>query len=63
MYKILRGWQRCLVINLTTRVDYKDEGFEGSKELLTLAHEIEQLVTVDEIGKKCTMHLRSIDGK
>ena len=52
-----------LVIAYGVRVDYRGEGFDGSKELLTLAHKIEELKTVDESGKKCTMHLRSINGK
>ena len=52
-----------LVIAYGLRVDYRGEGFEGSKELLALAHKIEELKTVDETGKKCTMHLRSVDGR
>lgn len=52
-----------VVIAYGLRVDYMGEGFDASKELLTLAHEIEELKTVDETGKKCTMHLRSINGK
>lgn len=50
------------VIAYGLRVDYRGEGFEGSKELLTLAHKIEELKTVDETGKKCTMHLRKVNG-
>lgn len=52
-----------VVIAYGLRVDYMGEGFEASKELLTLAHEIEELKTVDKTGKKCTMHLRSVDGE
>lgn len=51
-----------VVIAYGLRVDYMGEGFEASKELMTLAHEIEELKTVDETGRKCTMHLRSVDG-
>lgn len=51
------------VIAYGLRVDYRGEGFPASKELLTLAHRIEELKTVDQTGKKCTMHLRSIGGE
>lgn len=51
------------VIAYGLRVDYMGEGFDASKELLVLAHEIEELKTVDASGKKCTMHLRSIGGR
>lgn len=50
-----------VVIAYGLRVDYMGEGFESSKELLVLAHEIEELKTIDETGKKCTMHLRKVN--
>lgn len=62
LWVIATQWD-IVVMAYGLRVDYMGEGFEGSKELMTLAHEVEELKTVDSTGKKCTMHLRSVDGK
>lgn len=52
------------VIAYGLRSDYMGQGFPSSKELMILAHEIEEVnKIVDETGKKCTMHLRSVDGE
>lgn len=52
-----------IVMTYGLRVDYMGNGFEGSKELMILAHEIEEIKTVDRTGEKCTMHLRSVNGE
>ncbi len=45
------------------RLNFKAEGFEGSTRLLEIAHEIEELKTICECGKKATYNARFIDGK
>ena len=39
------------------RIDYQNEGFEGSQALLTYANEIREIKTVCNCGKKATHHL------
>ena len=39
------------------RIDYQNEGFEGSQALLTYANEIREIKTVCTCGKKATHHL------
>ncbi len=40
-----------------------DKGFEGATRLLQLAHDIEELKTVCECGKKATQNARFLNGK
>lgn len=41
----------------------EDGGFEGATRLLQLAHDIEELKTICECGKKATYNARFLDGK
>ena len=41
----------------------EDGGFEGATRLLQIAHEIEELKTICECGKKATLNCRFLDGK
>ena len=41
----------------------KDGGFEGATRLLQIAHEIEELKTICECGKKATYNARFLNGK
>ncbi len=43
--------------------DFKNELFEGSRELLTMADKIEELKTICECGKKATCNMRLLNGK
>ena len=47
------------------RLNFKreDGGFEGATRLLQIAHEIEELKTICECGKKATYNARFLDGK
>ena len=45
------------------RLNFKAEGFEGSTRLLEIAHEIEELKTICDCGKKATFNARFINGK
>lgn len=40
-----------------------DGGFEGATRLLQLAHDIEEIKTICECGKKATLNCRFLDGK
>ena len=40
-----------------------DSGFEGATRLLQIAHDIEEIKTICECGKKATYNARFIDGK
>lgn len=51
------------VIAYGLRIDYRGEGFEASKELMTLAHSIEELKTICGCGKKATHHLLRVNGE
>lgn len=51
------------VICYGLRIDYTGNGFESSKELLTLAHEISELKTICKCGRKATHHLLRINGE
>jgi len=51
------------VICYGLRTDFRNELFEGSKALLTLADKIEELKTICECGKKATCNMRILDGK
>lgn len=47
------------------RLNFKKEdgGFEGATRLLQLAHDIEEIKTICECGKKATLNARFLDGK
>ena len=41
----------------------EDGGFEGATRLLQIAHDIEEIKTICECGKKATLNARFLDGK
>ncbi|MBQ8985075.1 thymidine kinase [Candidatus Saccharibacteria bacterium] len=47
------------------RLNFKceDGGFEGATRLLQLAHDIEEIKTICECGKKATLNARFLNGK
>ena len=45
------------------RLNFRAEGFEGATRLLQIAHEIEELKTICDCGKKATNNARFINGK
>jgi thymidine kinase len=45
------------------RTDFLLNGFEGSKQLLLLAHSIEELKTICRCGRKALANTRKINGK
>lgn len=47
------------------RLNFKKEdgGFEGATRLLQIAHEIEEIKTICECGKKATLNARFLNGK
>lgn len=51
------------VICYGLRADFRNELFEGSRALLTIADKIEELKTICECGKKATCNMRIINGK
>lgn len=51
------------VICYGLRTDFRNQLFEGSNALLTLADKIEELKTICECGKKATCNMRTVDGK
>lgn len=51
------------VICYGLKIDYKGHGFDASKELLILAHEINEIKTICKCGKKATHHLLKVDGE
>ncbi len=51
------------VICYGLRTDFLLQGFEGSKELLLLAHSIEELKTICKCGRKALANARKINGK
>lgn len=51
----------CYGLRLNFRRE--DGGFEGATRLLQIAHEIEEIKTICECGKKATLNARFIDGK
>ena len=53
------------VICYGLRLNFKreDGGFEGATRLLQIAHEIEEIKTICECGKKATLNARFLDGK
>lgn len=53
------------VIAYGLRLNFRqdDKGFEGATRLLQIAHNIEELKTICECGKKATVNTRFLDGK
>lgn len=51
------------VICYGLRTDFQLNGFEGSKQLLLLAHSIEELKTICRCGKKAVANTRKRDGQ
>jgi len=51
------------VICYGLKTDFKSELFEGSKRLLELADEIEELITICSCGKRAKFNARYINGK
>ncbi len=45
------------------KIGYKLNGFEGSNELLTLAHDIQEIKTICKCGNKATTHLLKLNGE
>lgn len=51
------------VICFGLRTDFQLNGFEGSKQLLLLAHSIEELKTICRCGRKALANTRKVNGK
>ena len=51
----------CYGLRLNFRQE--DGGFDGATRLLQLAHDIQEIKTICECGKKATMNARFLDGK
>lgn len=51
------------VICYGLRSDFKTNLFEGSKRLLELADEIEELITICSCGKRAKFNVRSVNGE
>ena len=51
----------CYGLRLNFRLE--DGGFEGATRLLQTAHDIEEIKTICECGKKATINARLLDGK
>ena len=45
------------------RTDFKSNGFPGARRLLEIAHELTEIKTICECGKKAMFNVRLIDGK
>ncbi len=45
------------------RTDFRGKGFPGSTRLLEIAHELTEIKTICECGKKAMFNVRLIDGK
>lgn len=45
------------------RTDFKGNAFPGSRRLLDIAHELTEIKTICECGKKAMFNIRLIDGK
>jgi len=45
------------------RTDFKGNGFPGARRLLEIAHEVTEIKTICECGKKAMFNVRLIDGK
>jgi len=60
-------FQAAVILNIPVicyglRTDFLLKGFEGSKELLLLAHSIEELKTICKCGRKAVANGRKING-
>lgn len=44
------------------KLNYKGEPFDGSSELLSLAHDLQEIKTVCKCGSKATHHLLKVNG-
>jgi thymidine kinase len=51
------------VICYGLKSDFRNELFDGSKALLTMADKIEELKTICQCGKKATCNMRILNGK
>ena len=51
------------VICYGLRTDFRTEGFVGSTRLLQIAHELEELKTICDCGRKAIFNVRKVDGK
>ena len=45
------------------RTDFKGNGFPGARRLLEIAHELTEIKTICECGKKAMFNVRLMDGK
>ena len=45
------------------RTDFKSNGFPGARRLLEIAHELTEIKSICECGKKAMFNVRLIDGK
>ena len=45
------------------RTDFKANGFPGARRLLEIAHELVEIKTICECGKKAMFNVRLVDGK
>jgi thymidine kinase len=57
------GMLNLPVICYGLRTDFQLNGFEGSRELLLLAHSIEELKTICTCGRKAVANGRKVNGK
>lgn len=51
------------VICYGLRTDFRTDGFVGSTRLLQIAHELEELKTICDCGRKAIFNVRKVDGK
>lgn len=59
----LVDYENIPIICYGLRADFRNELFEGSRELLSICDKIEELKTICECSKKATVNMRVIDGK
>ena len=51
------------VICYGLRTDFRTDGFVGSTRLLQIAHDLEELKTICDCGRKAIFNVRKVDGK
>lgn len=66
--QVTQLFQFAVMINIPVicyglRTDFLLNGFEGSKQLLLLAHSIEELKTICRCGRKALANTRKVNGK
>jgi len=66
--QVTQLFELAVIINIPVicyglRTDFLLNGFEGSKQLLLLAHSIEELKTICRCGRKALANTRKINGK